>query len=253
MYQIGNCVTCSISIQYINLSLCMKHHNANHSTLESMSQSLWYNRWTLSKFIPYLSGNILEVGCGFGSFTGILLRYGSVWAIDIDKFCITKTKKNCPSPSHIGYGNIETGKYFFRKHTFDSIVCMNVLEHIKNDEKALSNMYSILSPRGFLVLLVPSHPKLFGSIDKSIGHFRRYSRHELIKKVSDCGFSIIHTRRLNFLGAIGWWFAAKILNNTTVQEQKLHVFNSLAPLLLPLEDAMEPPIGTSILLIAQKI
>lgn len=231
----------------------MEPQNANHYTLESMSQSLWYNQWTLSKFVPYIKGDILEVGCGLGNFTKTLIRYGSVWAIDIDPYCISKTKDNSSCSTFIGFGDIEKGIYFFRKKMFTSIVCMNVLEHIKNDGKALQNMYSILAPNGYLVLLVPSHPQLFGSIDSSIGHFRRYVKKELITKVLLNGFSIIKTRRINFFGAIGWWLAGKIYKNSSVQKQKLQIFNFFAPFLLPVESIIEPPIGTSILLVAQKL
>lgn len=230
----------------------MESQNPNHSTLESMSQTLWYNQWTLSKFASYLKGDILEVGCGFGSFTKTLAQFGNVYAIDIDPFCISKTKTIVSRRAYIGFGDIERGKYFFNNKLFTSIVCINVLEHIRNDGKALRNMYSTLSINGFLILLVPSHPKLFGAIDSSIGHFRRYTKKELIKKVTRAGFSVIKTRRINFFGSIGWLIAGKILKNTIVQKQKLYLFNIFAPLLLPFEDFIEPPLGTSLLLIAQK-
>lgn len=219
-------------------------------TLESMSQAVWYNRWTLNKFKKYLTGEILEVGCGIGNFTGSLTGYHQVWAIDIDPNYIRKTKAH--GGIKVGLGNIETAKYFFGNRQFDSVVCLNVLEHIDKDKLALKNLYRLLRKGGVLVLLVPAHPFLYGEIDKSIGHFRRYDKPQIGNKLKEAGFSTIFSRRLNFLGGIGWWIAGKILGENKVSGGKVGVFNILAPIILPLEDLIEPPLGTSILTVARK-
>lgn len=224
----------------------------SQQTLESMSQAVWYNRWTLNKFKKYLKGDILEVGCGIGNFTSSLTKYGRVWAIDIEKNYVEETMKKVNGKASVGMGNIEQGKYFFNTKKFNSVVCVNVLEHIGNDKQALKNLYKLLEDREYLILLVPSHPKLYGAIDQSIGHFRRYDKNDLINKLKDVGFAIVSFRRVNFLGAIGWWIAQKILREKTIKEDNIKIFNVVAPLVLPLEDIMEPPLGTSILVIAQK-
>lgn len=222
-------------------------------TLESMNQAAWYNQWTLNKFKDYLTGDILEVGCGIGNFTKFLNIYKTVWAIDINNEHIKKTKKMVDKDIQVGFGNIEKNEYFFKDRNFDSIVCLNVLEHIKNDDMALQNLCKLLKNKGKLILLVPSHQVLYGEIDKSIDHFRRYSKVELTKKLEKIGFKIIYSRKLNFLGAIGWFTAGKILKQNIIKEGNIKIFNILAPLILPLEDLFEPLIGTSILYIAEKI
>ena len=221
-------------------------------TLESMSQAVWYNKWTLKKFESFLNGEILEIGCGIGNFTKSLTDYGQVWAIDIDNYNLTKTKRIIKRDK-VGFGDIEKGEFFFNKKKFDTIVCINVLEHIEDDIKAVKNLYQLLKPKGVLILLVPSHPTLYGQIDRSIGHFRRYSKNilnEILKKV---GFKIIKSRRLNFLGSIGWFIAGKILKESKIKKDQVKIFNLFAPLVLKLEDLFEPPIGTSILTIAQRL
>ena len=120
-------------------------------TLESMSQAVWYNRWTLNKFKKYLKGEILEVGCGIGNFTKGLKEYGDIYAVDIDRSYIDEVKKLVNVKA--GFGDIETGKYFFDNQQFDSIVCLNVLEHIQNDNQALKNLYKLLKNEGFLTTL----------------------------------------------------------------------------------------------------
>lgn len=224
--------------------------NNGQLTLESMSQAIWYNKWTLNKFSQYLHGDILEVGCGIGSFTNVLTKSGKVYAIDIDNLYVTKITTN--TKAHVGFGDIERGSYFFKKRQFDVIVCLNVLEHIKDDIRALQNMYNLLKKDGHLILLVPSHDFLYGVIDESIGHFRRYDKKNLLKLLEKNKFHILNTKRINFLGAIGWYFAGKVLKNKIVSEKKLKLFNTIAPVMLRIEDHFEPPIGTSILTIAKK-
>lgn len=224
----------------------------SQETLESMTQAVWYNQWTLKKFAKYLKGNILEVGCGIGNFTNFLKKYGNVWAMDIVDSYIKQTSQIAGRGINVGFGDIEKGEYFFAKQKFDTIVCLNVLEHIKDDKKALENMHELLKKGGYLVLLVPAFDFLMGEIDKSIGHFRRYNRSELKGILEDAGFEIIKNRVINFLGGIGWWFSSKLLSESRVNEGKIKVFNFIAPFFLSLENLVEPPLGTSILIIAKK-
>ncbi len=220
-------------------------------TLESMNQAAWFNQWTLNRFKSYLRGDILEVGCGIGNFTGTLAKYGKVWAIDINESYI-KELKTTDSQANVGVGNIEKGEYFFGNRKFDIAVCLNVLEHTENDNVALVNLYQLLKKGGRLILIVPSSPFLYGEIDRSIGHFRRYEKINLIKKLEDLDFKIIRSLRLNLLGAIGWFISGKIMKDTIVKKWKIKIFDFLARIVLPIEDFIEPPIGTSILIIAQK-
>lgn len=222
--------------------------NHGTKTLESMSQAVWYNSWLLGKFKKHLGKKILEVGCGIGNFSETISEFGKVWSIDIETEYVKKKKKT----SHIGFGNIEAGKYFFKKQKFDSIVCLNVLEHIKDDQQALKNIYDLLNNNGYLILLVPAHQFLYGEIDKSISHYRRYSSNKLQMKIKEVGFSVISHRQLNILGALGWFFAGRVLREKVVGENKISIFNKVAPFLLPIEDIIEPPFGISLLIIAQK-
>ena len=225
--------------------------HASLTTLESMNQAMWYNRWTLGKFARYVRGDILEVGCGIGNFTPSLSQYGRVWAFDVDEAAASATNKRVKRGASVGLGDIENGTYFFGNKRFSTIVCLNVLEHIKNDSQALGNMRRLLVPGGSLILLVPIHASLFGTIDSSIGHFRRYKPKALISEVKRQGFSILSQRKLTLFGAIGWFITGKLLKRTSVNNSYIRLFNLFSPLLLPLEDIVAPPFGTSLLLIAR--
>lgn len=221
-------------------------------TLENMSTAGWYNSWLFEKIKKFLHGNILEVGCGLGNFTKELTNYGKVVAIDIDDYYVQQTKKVVADNTRVGFGNIESDKYFFNNERFDSIVCLNVLEHIEDDQKALGNMFNLLNDEGYLVLLVPAHKFLYGEMDSALNHFRRYEKKELEQLVTKIGFSTVSISRLNFLGAIGWGVSGKVLKNKVIDQSKLRIFNLIAPILLQVEKVISPPMGISLLLIARK-
>lgn len=220
-------------------------------TLESMNQAKWYNQWLLNQFKKYLSGEILEIGCGIGNFTALLEGYGQITAIDIEKKYLPQVKEKAKT-ANIGFGDIEKNKFFFKSKKFDCAVSLNVLEHIKDDEKAIENIRKLLTPKGYLILILPSNPKLYGKIDESINHYRRYDKKKLIALIKKKGFKVIKSRRLNFLGGLGWWFSGKVIKSTVVKKNQLMIFNLLAPIFLFIEKIKEPPIGTSLLVIARK-
>ncbi len=217
-----------------------------------MSQAVWYNRWVEGQFYKYLSGNILEVGCGIANFSQYLSKYGKLTAIDINREYIKQAKKKAGIDVRVGFGDIENGQYFFKERNFNTVVCINVLEHINNDKKALKNIAELLLPKGYLVLLVPAGKFLYNLIDRSIGHFRRYEKNELLLQLEEADFEIVKSKRLNFLGALGWFISGRVFKDSSVGEGKIRIFNLIAPLFLKIESIIEPPVGTSILIIARK-
>jgi len=210
-------------------------------TLEIMSTASWYNNWLIGQISKYLNGDILEIGAGIGNFTSKLSKYGKVTAIDYD-----------PDYKNANYGDIEKGKYFFEDKKFDSIICMNVLEHIKDDKKTLGNMFSLLKKNGKLILLVPAHEWAYGQMDKELGHFRRYSKGEVEKKVLNSNFSIINSHYLNWLGLIGWIVSGKALKGILFSNWGLGIFDFIAQPLLLIEKFINLPFGLSVLVIAEK-
>lgn len=226
--------------------------NNGQTILESMCQATWYNRWLVKEFAGFLKNDILEVGCGIGNFTDYLTKFGNVWAIDINREYVEKTEMLLAGKAEVGVGDIEKGKYFFKDKKFDSIVCLNVLEHIKNDNAAIENLYKLLKTGGKLILLVPAHQFLFSEIDRALNHFRRYNKQSIQKQMENTGFEIYKIRRINFLGALGWFLAGSLLRKAIVKKLDIKIFDFVAPLFLSLENFIEPAIGTSILIVAQK-
>ncbi len=212
-------------------------------TLEIMNKADWYNNWLLKQISKYLKGDILEVGAGMGNFTSKLSKFGNVTAIDYD-----------PEYKNANFGDIEKGRYFFNnKKKFDTIVCMNVLEHIKNDKLALKNMLELLNLKGRLVLLVPAFEFAYSDLDKNLGHFRRYTKDSLANLLTTNGYSLMAIRYLNWLGLIGWFINGRILRQELLPEKQLGIFNIIARPLLLVEEHVEPLFGLSVLVIAKKL
>lgn len=225
--------------------------NTGEYTLEIMRKAGWYNKWLFDSVKRYISGDILEIGAGIGNFTKPLSQKGRVTAIDIERKYTASLNKSFKSVQ-VGYGDIEKGNYFFKDRKFDTIVCLNVLEHVKDDRKALKNMKRLLAEGGRLVLLIPAHHILFSKFDKILGHYRRYSKTELGKILENLRFTICDLRYINWWGAIGWLVFIKILNVQKMPESPVSIFDKLGRILLLPENIIKPPFGLSILVVLKK-
>lgn len=230
-----------------------------HTTLERMNQAKHYNTWLFAFIRPYIKEPILEVGCGIGTFTKEFVNFGETYAIDIQKLYIKQTKKHV-TKAKVGVGDIEKGKYFFapmggrsaRNKKFNTIVNLNVLEHIKDDEKALKNMYKLIQPKGKLVLLTPAHSFAYTNVDKNLGHYRRYTKKSLSDKFQKAGFNVIDVKYLNWFGLLGWFVTGKILRAKIIPSSNLRLFNILSRPLLFIEKFIHPPFGLSVFIVGQK-
>lgn len=218
-------------------------------TLEIMSASSWYNKWLVGRMKKHIKGDILEVGAGIGNITPLISKFGTVWAIDINRMYLSRLKKK---KFKAGFGDIEKGSYFFGNKKFDTVISTNVLEHIENDEKALKNMSRLLKKGGKMVLLVPAGKFAYGELDKNLGHFRRYSKSELVGKVRNTGLKVEKARFLNFLGIFGWFVNGRILRRKILPKKQMKLFDIFARPLLTFEKFIKFPVGLSLLAIARK-
>jgi hypothetical protein len=94
--------------------------------------------------------------------------------------------------------------------------------------------------------------KLYGKIDQAIGHFRRYDKNKLQKQLYKAGFKILKARLLNFIGGLGWFVSGRVFKQTTVKKSNVKIFNAISPFFLLLERFWEPPLATSVFIIARK-
>jgi SAM-dependent methyltransferase len=212
----------------------------------------WQSRLVQSE----LGTRVLEVGCGLGNFTRSLLDREAVIAVDIEPACIQRLKlrySHCPNV-HTFVCDVASPDFRdLARFRPDSCVCLNVLEHIEDDDAALRAMASVLVPGGVIVLLVPAFHSLYGPIDRNLGHHRRYSRGALRRLADRAGLRIRKLHYSNCIGFFGWWMNAHILKREAQSERQIRIFDRyVVPLISAAERMARPPFGQSLLAVLER-
>jgi SAM-dependent methyltransferase len=133
----------------------------------------------------------------------------------------------------------------------DTIVCLNVLEHVTDAAAALRNFHDTLQPGGGVVVLVPQGQWLYGTIDAAVGHVRRYSRDELRAALEQAGFRVEQVFDFNRIGVPGWWLNGRVLRRVHMPKYQLKLYDSLVWLWRRL-DRFLPWQGLSVIAVARK-
>ena len=225
--------------------------------LQQMAKAANYRRWQFDLVAPYLKGKVLEIGGGIGNFTPDLARVAeSVVSIEPNAYCHGQLVEKTKSLPNVTVRNI-TAEVLDRQmgadYQADTAVCMNVLEHLKDDELAVNTFSKRLKIGGLLVLLIPAGPWLFGEIDRRLGHYRRYSKQSARDLMRRTGLTTLKLRYFNFIGVWGWWWNARVAKSKTQSDSQIHVFdNYIVPWQSRLEAIIPPPMGQSLLVVARK-
>jgi SAM-dependent methyltransferase len=225
-------------------------------TLRRMAGLEAYNRWLHDRFDAYLGRRILEVGSGIGNQTQYFVDRERVIASDIDPFYIETLGRRFGDRASVRLASFRfplTSEAIadLQRERIDSIVCLNVLEHIENHAGTLRDFAAVLQPGGHLALLVPAMPALYGTLDVHLGHFRRYDREPLRRLLMDGGFEVEDIRYVNRLAVFGWWLSSRVLKRKVLPKDQLAVFKFIMPL-LRFEEKHPPSFGLSLLALARK-
>jgi SAM-dependent methyltransferase len=215
-----------------------------------------YRGWMYRRLAPYIGRRVLEIGAGIGNFTKLLLDRELVVATDNYQPCVDYLsshlgeKLKAPPILLDAAGDIGSE---LKRYEFDTIICLNVLEHIEDDLRALSQMRELLVSQGRLVLLVPAFQFLYGSVDRSLGHYRRYTRKDLLPIMQQAGFTIERSFYMNVVGMAGWFWNNRIINRTEESEKLIGIFDRyFAPVAEVAERLVPPPTGLSLIAIGRK-
>lgn len=221
----------------------------SHIILEQATGLNHYNRWIISLFKGYFRKNILEIGSGLGGLS-LYLPKTEVTLSDnrLDYFNYLK------NISGFNVMMLDIEKNLPKKliNSFNTIISSNVFEHINDDLEAMKNCNLLLKKNGKLLLFVPARPEIFGILDKSMGHYRRYTKNELINKTEKAGFKIIKIKYVNLPGYFSWYFRGKLVGKSSPDNFFAKLFDTLVVPFLYLEKYLSVPFGQSLMLIAQK-
>ena len=227
----------------------------NTLTLSLLEEAVAYNQWIFKKIEPFLGGDVLEVGCGIGNLTGLLLSHGRVIATDVNEDYLRTLENKYRGHLNlkgVHIWNIEQDIPENLGTSIDTIVCSNVLEHIEDDDYALKNFYELLPIGGRLIVLVPALKALYNVLDKELGHFRRYSKEELIQKITGNVFKVCALRYFNLFGILGWLINGTLLRRRLLPARQMSVFNKMVPFFMRMEKVVPTLVGQSLIAVAKK-
>ena len=229
-----------------------------HENLELVSIGDNFNNWMYEQIFPAIKGDILEIGSGLGTFSEKIIQDfsdSSITLSDISIEYIEKLKekfaKQNVSVVRLDLNSIDD--YLkIGNEKFDTMIALNVLEHVEKDVFALKQLYKMLKKNGKLILLVPSHKFLFNAIDSNIGHHRRYTKNELENKIKQTQFSIIRIFYFNLVGIIGWYINGNLRKNTQIDTKAFKLFDKLVPVFRKFELLLQKKAGLSLICYLEK-
>jgi glycosyltransferase involved in cell wall biosynthesis len=201
--------------------------------LDSLAGTKRFNRWMADTVRPYTGNRILELGAGIGNMTQQLSGGRKCYlASDIDEEHLARLRVRFRGRPNMDIRKVDlccAEDFADLRGQFDTVVCLNVVEHVKDDLAALRNIYSALAPGGRAIILVPQDQKIYGTLDEVLGHYRRYSDEQLRARMEEAGFVMERTLHFNRVTRPGWWFNGRILRRRTFGRLQLQVFDWLVP------------------------
>ncbi|MDP9052841.1 MAG: bifunctional glycosyltransferase/class I SAM-dependent methyltransferase [Acidobacteriota bacterium] len=240
--------------------------DAGHSTLDALSYAPRFNKWMADTLRPYMGSSAVEIGAGMGNMTRHLSRGRKLYvATDIDndhiehlgnmfrhrpavcvrKLDVTRAADFAAFAAEFGGEVAETGG------EMDTAVCLNVLEHIENEASALLAIRGVLRPGGRLILLVPNDPAAYGTIDREIGHFRRYTAQSLRDVLTGAGYTVDEILNFNRISMPAWRFTGQLMKARTLSRLALRLFDRMVWLWRRIDPVL-PWQPTSIVAIARR-
>jgi glycosyltransferase involved in cell wall biosynthesis len=229
--------------------------NKDKDILDAFSGALKFNRWMADTIQPYLGKRVLEIGAGIGNLTRILVsRRTKYVATDLDREHLERLRARLAGRPKLEVAVLDASRtedYRPFRGQMDTVVCLNVLEHIEDDLGTLRNIHSALYEGGRAIILVPEGQSIYCSLDEELGHWRRYSEEQLRRRMEEAGFVVETVLRFNRISRPGWWLNGKILKRRTISRLQLENFDRMVPLFRRI-DAHLPWSPASIIAVGRK-
>jgi glycosyltransferase involved in cell wall biosynthesis len=223
--------------------------------LNNLTGTPQYLSWLALKLRPYLGDEVLEVGAGIGNLTGRLMSRRMLYvAAENDPLHLHALRNRFLRTPNVAVQRIDPeapGDLAGLVKCFDTVLCLNVLEHLDQPLSVLKGLAGALRPGGSLVMLVPNVPAIYGSLDRSLGHKRRYGRATMAELVGQLGFTVESVDSFNKVALIPWWAYSKLFRAGNISKLVLKVFDKSVWFWRRLDVLMPWP-GLSLLVVARK-
>jgi 2-polyprenyl-3-methyl-5-hydroxy-6-metoxy-1,4-benzoquinol methylase len=238
----------------------LPHEREHLDALQRMQMLRSYYGWVLDLVRPYVGRRILDAGCGVGNFTALLEPLADyVLAVDLSRenLKVLTSRFAASSVVEVAAHDLDADFDLVQRKDIDTIVCLDVLEHVEEDIHLLERFLAITRPGGHLLLKVPACPWLYGSVDKASGHYRRYTPALLREVAQAAGWQPIASRYMNLAGVLPYWVKCRLGKrdstfSRTFKPWQLKAINGVIPMLKLLDRVSGPPVGLSALIVARK-
>ncbi|HET8542007.1 MAG TPA: glycosyltransferase [Anaeromyxobacter sp.] len=192
-----------------------------------------FNAWMADTIRPFCGRRVLEIGSGTGNLTRRLVPRDAYVASDVNPLYLHTLRHLTHDRPYLDVTltDVTRGDSFPRvPGGFDTVVCLNVIEHVDDDRGALENIRRVLAPGGRAIVLVPQGPALMGTLDEVLGHRRRYTEAGLRQLALDAGFEVERIVRFNRVGTPAWWLNGRLLRRRHFGLAQIAALNLLTPL-----------------------
>ena len=223
--------------------------------LNNLTGTPHYLRWLAELLRPHVGDTVLEVGAGIGNISGRLmgrrLRYVAAEKDPLHLHALRNRFLRTPNVAvqHVDPEVAEDLAPF--AGSFDTVLCLNVIEYIDDPAGVLDSLRATLKPGGVMLVLVPNGPGLFGSLDRRLGHRRRYSVRQIRELLESHGFTIDSLRTFNKAGTPPWWAYGKLFGSRNINKLVLKIFDKTVWFWRRVDGLMPWP-GLSMIVAARK-
>ena len=224
------------------------------STLAELTAIPRFNRWMAEVIRPYVGDRVLEVGAGLGSLTESLLPRLRFTATDVSPHYVEALRRFTQERNYLDVRPLditESDDFYDLLGGYDTVICLNVLEHIEDHDKAVRNMRSALSDSGRMIVLVPQNPARFGSLDELVGHQRRYTRKSLGDVLANNGLEVEQLFDFNRATVPGWWWNGQVRKKRSFDPTELKLVDRFT-WLMRIAEPLLPWSGNSLIAVARR-
>ena len=200
--------------------------------LARLARAPHFTSWIADTLRPYMGEHVLELGAGAGTLSLKLVPRTLYWATDVNSLHLDELRSLQVTRPYLQVCFTDAAQVssFPRDEAIDTVVCVNVLEYLEDDIGALRNAWSVLPQGGRAIVVVPHAPRLYGSVDRLLGHRRRYRKEQLIAAGEQAGFQVKKVLGFNRATSPAWWLNGKVLHRTTFGLVQIEILNLLVPL-----------------------
>ena len=246
-----------MSAEYVDRRHTQTEDRYAADDLETMQGAQRYVTHLFGLFKPFVGRRVLEVGSGIGTMSERLMNTAEVVVgIEPNPMCAVQVKERMRNEARFSLREClieDCDPAELAAHRFDTVFCVNVLEHIQDDVAALRTFDRTLVPGGHVLVWVPAVPSAYGPLDAELGHHRRYTRAALTSAFAQAGLDVVSVRYSNPIGLLGWYYNAYIGRSRIHSPAQVKLFETLiAPWALPLERLFPPPIGLSLAIVGRR-